>query len=44
MSRYDALYVALSIREHALYLSADENLLNAVSSAIPDVVWIAKWQ
>ncbi len=41
---YDALYVALSIREHAVYLSADEKLVNAVSSDLPDVVWIAKWQ
>jgi predicted nucleic acid-binding protein len=42
-SVYDMLYLALSIREKCRFVTADEKLVNAVSAAIPDVVWVARW-
>ena len=40
---YDALYLALSLREHAPFVSADQKLVNAVGTAIPGVIWVANW-
>jgi predicted nucleic acid-binding protein len=40
---YDALYLALSVREQCRYLTADERLVNAIGTAFPNVVWIASW-
>lgn len=40
---YDSLYLALSIREACQFVTADERLVNAVSSALPAVVWLANW-
>lgn len=40
---YDALYIALSVREECVYLTADEKLVNAVSKAFPNTVWVGRW-
>ncbi|MFY9556508.1 MAG: type II toxin-antitoxin system VapC family toxin [Blastocatellia bacterium] len=40
---YDSLYLALSVREVCQFVTADERLVNAVSSALPTVVWLANW-
>jgi predicted nucleic acid-binding protein len=41
---YDSLYLSLSIREACRFVTADERLANAVSSAIPTVVWLGNWR
>jgi len=40
---YDALYLALSVREQCPYVTADEKLVNAIRTAFPNVVWVANW-
>ncbi len=40
---YDALYIALSQREQCPYITADERLVNAISKAFPNTLWVAKW-
>lgn len=40
---YDALYVALSMREGCRFVTADEKLANAISTTFPSVVWLANW-
>lgn len=40
---YDALYIALSVREHCQCVTADEKLVNAVKSAYTNVIWLADW-
>lgn len=40
---YDSLYIALSVREQCIYITADERLVNAVSQAFPNTVWVAQW-
>ena len=40
---YDALYLALSVRENCQFVTADEKLVNAVGAAFPNLVWLAKW-
>jgi predicted nucleic acid-binding protein len=40
---YDALYLALCVREQCAYVSADEKLVNAVRPALSNVVWVADW-
>jgi predicted nucleic acid-binding protein len=40
---YDALYLALSVREGCRFVTADERLANAVGAALPNVVWVANW-
>jgi predicted nucleic acid-binding protein len=40
---YDALYLALSIREGCRFVTADERLFNAVGPAFPNLVWVANW-
>jgi len=43
-SVYDMLYVALSIQRSALFLTADQRLVNAVSAKLPQVQWIGDWK
>jgi predicted nucleic acid-binding protein len=40
---YDMLYVALSIREGCDFVTSDERLVNAVNTALPNVIWLPKW-
>jgi predicted nucleic acid-binding protein len=40
---YDAMYLALSIREKCRLVTADEKLVNALGAAFPGLVWVAKW-
>jgi predicted nucleic acid-binding protein len=40
---YDALYVALSVEEKCQFVTADEKLVNAVSSTYSNVIWVANW-
>jgi predicted nucleic acid-binding protein len=40
---YDALYIALSVREQCLFVTADEKLYNAISETFPNVMWVADW-
>jgi len=40
---YDALYIALGVREHCLFVTADEKLYNAINEAVPNVMWVADW-
>ena len=40
---YDALYIALSVREGCQFVTADEKLANAVGAAFPGIVWLANW-
>jgi len=40
---YDCLYLALSVREGCLFVTADERLANAVHGAMPNVIWIGDW-
>lgn len=43
-SVYDAMYLALSVRESCPLVTADERLVNAVSSAFPNLVWLPNWK
>jgi predicted nucleic acid-binding protein len=40
---YDALYLALSLREQCQFVTADERLANALSPTFSNVIWVAKW-
>jgi predicted nucleic acid-binding protein len=40
---YDALYVALSVREQCRYVTADERLVNAIGAVFPNVLWVVHW-
>jgi predicted nucleic acid-binding protein len=40
---YDALYVALSVREQCRYVTADERLVNAIGAVFPNVLWVVNW-
>jgi predicted nucleic acid-binding protein len=40
---YDALYLALSVREACPFVTADERLVNAVSASLPHVIWVPNW-
>lgn len=42
-SVYDSLYLALSIREGCRFVTADERLVNALSSSLSTVIWLPKW-
>ena len=42
-SVYDSLYLALSIREGSQFVTADERLVNAVSSSLSMVIWLPNW-
>lgn len=43
-SVYDAMYLALSVRESCGLLTADERFVNAVSGSFPNIVSLANWQ
>lgn len=40
---YDALYLALSLRENCQFVTADEKLVNAVGASFPNLIWLANW-
>jgi predicted nucleic acid-binding protein len=40
---YDSLYIALSVREQCVHLTADERLVNAASRSFPNTRWVAQW-
>ncbi|MDQ3928880.1 MAG: type II toxin-antitoxin system VapC family toxin [Chloroflexota bacterium] len=40
---YDAMYLALSARERCQFVTADKKLVNAVGSAMSNVVLLANW-
>jgi len=42
-SVYDALYLALSVREGCQFVTADEKFANAIAGAFPKVIWVANW-
>jgi predicted nucleic acid-binding protein len=40
---YDALYLALSVRENCRFVTADEKLVNAMGGTFSQLVWVANW-
>ncbi len=40
---YDALYLALGVREGCQVVTADEKLVNAVGSNFPNLIWLPNW-
>ncbi|RIK45033.1 MAG: twitching motility protein PilT [Chloroflexi bacterium] len=40
---YDMLYVALGLRVNCRFVTADERLVNAVQTLLPNVVWLGNW-
>jgi predicted nucleic acid-binding protein len=40
---YDALYLALSIRENCPFVTADEKLVNSLKASFANVVWVPNW-
>ena len=40
---YDAMYLALSLREHCPWVTADERLVNALGVTFPQIIWVANW-
>jgi predicted nucleic acid-binding protein len=42
-SVYDSLYLALSQREQCQFVTADEKLVNAVGSAMSNIVLLGNW-
>ena len=40
---YDALYLALGLREGCSFVTADERLVNGVATVLPYVVWLGTW-
>jgi len=40
---YDSLYLALSLRRQRQFVTADEKLVNSVSSSFPNVITIENW-
>ena len=40
---YDALYLALSVRQRCPLLTADEKLVNALSTTFPNVMQVVHW-
>lgn len=40
---YDALYLALSVRETCPCVTADERLVNSVRAALPQTIWLGRW-
>lgn len=41
---YDALYIALSVREQCPFVTADEKTVNALSAVFPNVTWVINWK
>lgn len=42
-SIYDALYLALSLREKCRLVTADERFVNALSGSQSQVIWLGSW-
>ncbi len=40
---YDAMYLALSLREHCRWVTADERIVNALGALFPQIIWVANW-
>jgi predicted nucleic acid-binding protein len=40
---YDSLYVALSEQARCQFVTADERLVNALSTNFPNIVWLGNW-
>jgi predicted nucleic acid-binding protein len=40
---YDAMYLALSIRQKCRLVTADQRLVNAVGTSFPNLVWVGNW-
>jgi predicted nucleic acid-binding protein len=40
---YDAMYLALSLREHYRWVTADERIVNALGGLFPQIIWVANW-
>jgi predicted nucleic acid-binding protein len=40
---YDAMYLALSLREHCRWVTADERIINALGAIFPQIIWVANW-
>jgi predicted nucleic acid-binding protein len=40
---YDAMYLALSLREHCPWVTADERIVNVLGATFPQIIWIANW-
>ena len=40
---YDAMYLALSLREHGRWVTADERIVNALGAIFPQIIWVANW-
>jgi predicted nucleic acid-binding protein len=40
---YDAVYLALSVREHCRWVTADERIVNALGAVFPQIIWVANW-
>jgi len=40
---YDAMYLALSLREGCRLATGDEKMVNALGTAFPNLVWVANW-
>jgi len=40
---YDALYLALSLRERCPFVTADERLVHAVAATFPSVILLSDW-
>jgi predicted nucleic acid-binding protein len=40
---YDAMYLALSLREHCRWVTADERIVNALGTLFPQIIWVANW-
>jgi predicted nucleic acid-binding protein len=40
---YDAMYLALSLREHCRWVTADERIVNALGATLPQIIWVANW-
>jgi predicted nucleic acid-binding protein len=40
---YDAMYLALSLREHCRWVTADERIVNALGATFPQIIWVANW-
>jgi predicted nucleic acid-binding protein len=39
----DAMYLALSLREHCRWVTADERIVNALGAIFPQIIWVANW-
>jgi len=40
---YDAMYLALSLRENCRWVTADERIVNALGALCPQIIWVANW-